>query len=103
MASYDYDPDVWQGYPGSVDWLDGRGFDHWCVWIDIEPTEARRSIHSQRAGKHVKYPDADLQRVLELHAKRVPWKAAMEEVFGYYSETIRLAVMNYERLNKAND
>ena len=87
--------DVLKGDPGALAWLDGRDFDHWCAFVDIDPGRARRAIHAQRANVRPKYSAEKLRRTHELHDRGRTWKDAITEVFGYYSETMRNTVIRY--------
>ena len=92
--------DVLKGDPGAIAWLDSRGFDHWCAWLGLDTTAARQAIHARRAERQPKYKPEDLRRVKQLHDKGVPWRWAMVEVFGYYSETLRTTIKRYDAMQQ---
>lgn len=90
--------DVMKGDPSAIAWLDSRGFEHWCAWLNIDPTAARESIQQRRReGGNIKYNEADLRRAYELHKRGVSWRNVMFDVFGYYSETLRTLLFRYNQ------
>lgn len=90
--------DIMKGDPGAIAWLNSRGFDHYCTWLGIDPTAARESIQQRRAKEQARYTESDLRRIKSLHNNGVSWRQAMIQVFGYYSETLRQVVNDYNAL-----
>lgn len=92
--------DILDGDPAAIAWLYSPDFDHYCSWLDIDAARARAAIEQRRAATETKYTEADLRRVMRLHERGRPWHEAIAEVWGYYSETLRLRVVDYLAFNK---
>lgn len=87
--------DILKGDPAAIAWLYSPDFAHYCSWLDIDAARARAAIEQRRKVTKVKYTEADLHRVMHLHDNGRPWHEAIKEVWGYYSETLRMIVNDY--------
>lgn len=93
--------DILLGNPNAIHWMNSRDFEHYCAWLDINPTAAREAIQAQRLlANQAKYSEDELRRVKHLHDNGVAWHIAMQQVFGYFSETLRQVVRDYNALTK---
>ena len=87
--------DVLKGDPGAIRWLHSGDFAHYCSWLEIDATAARNAIEARRKVTKVKWRKSDLDRIKALHDNGVTWNTAITEVYGYYSETLRIMVRDY--------
>lgn len=88
--------DVYQNYPGALEWLNSRSFDHWCAWLGIDATAARQSILRRRAATNkLRYRDEDLRRAVALHNNGMAWRDVAWEVFHTRSATILFTLKEY--------
>lgn len=39
--------DCLNGDPGALNWLNGRAFEHWCSWLDVDAGYLRRVIRGE--------------------------------------------------------
>lgn len=87
--------DVLKNYPGALDWMNSKYFDHWCAWLNIDATAARQAIMRRRGGRTIRYPEEDLRRAVALHRRGMPWRDAAMEVFHTRSANILFVLKEY--------
>lgn len=93
--------DIYKNYPGALEWMNSIYFDHWCAWLNIDPTAARQAILRRRGGRKLRYRDEDMARAVRLHNTGMAWRDVAWEVFGTRSATILFALKEYNDLQNA--